>query len=239
MNLYALCAAVGGFGVAATSQAAVFFTFDDPGAGAEIQYTAGTDNDTDPGQIQWVGGNVELVVDGSDQGLGEQTFNAAVNMSLQVGAIEQNMNNLLIAPVLGGSFEFVTTGEGAGPQQTILTADLTSGALLTLNSTGAIIASSTDNGGLTYTAGEALEPFLGELFLAPIFDASFTLTNISPPTSENEDGFITDFFANSAFTGNAEAVPTPGAVTLLAMSALMLFGRRGRIVASRIESAAA
>lgn len=219
----------------ASSSAAVFFTFDDPGAGPEIRYTEGTDDATDPGALSYMGGFVDLIVDGTEHGLGVGSFTAGLNMDIQIGAVTAQFGDLLSAPILGGTFEFrevamMSGAEGAPLGDILLSGALTGGGVVTFSTVGAIISTST-TGGLTMSAGPALTPLLGGLTLGPTFDLSFTLTNIrsltgAPGVSMNQDGFLTSFTANSAFTGNASPVPAPGAIALMGLAGvLVLVGR--------------
>lgn len=214
-------------GTAVTAHGAVTFTFFDPGTGPEITYTTGSDNVTSPGNAQWTGSNVTLTVDGSDHGLGVAVFTASVSMDLDVGAVTGMGGQTFIAPILQGTFSFTDIGSG----DTILTGTVgpTAGAVLALGTTGNIIAQGTEGAsGLVLTAGSALDSFLGGLVLAPIYDANFTLTNINPAATLNDDDFLEDFFANSAFTGNANVIPSPGAIALAGLSVLTLAAGRKR-----------
>lgn len=208
--------------VAPTLRASIFFTLDDPGPGPEIAYFEGTDNATNPGLFTYIGAPLDLDVDGTQEGLGVQTFVAQLQMSLTIGAIDGTLGSALSAPILGGSFSLVDTNAG---NETIFSGALSGGGLLTLSTVGALIATSS-TGGLTLAEGPALAGFLGGLQLAPTFDISFTLTNISPAVSINQNNFLTTFTANSAFTGNAELIPTPGSLALFGLGAMSLCVRR-------------
>lgn len=211
----------------ASAQAAVFFTFDDPGAGPEITYTAGSA--TDSGVVNFTGGLVSLIVDGSQEGIGTTSFAASVAMEIFIGAVEINSGGILVAPILGGSLEFTDSGSGDLIFEGSFNFDASNGALLTLNSTGALLSTST-GAGLTLTEGAALSPFIGGMHLSPTFDIAFTLTNISPFAFMTQDGFISSFTANSAFTGNANLVeiPSPGSLALVSASMAILGVRRKR-----------
>jgi len=204
--------------IAPTLQASIFFTFDDPGVGPELSYIEGTDNATDPGVITYIGAPLDFVVDGTNEGLGTQTFVAQLQMDITIGAVIDPSVSILSAPILGGSFLFVDTNTG---NQTILSGVLSNGGLLALNTVGSLFATSS-TGGLTLAAGPALTGLLGGLQLAPTFDISFTLTDISPSVSTNQNNFLTSFKANSAFTGNAEIVPAPAPSALLVLGAMSL-----------------
>lgn len=212
---------------AAPTHASVFFTFDDPGAGPEISYFEGTDNAINPGVFTYSGAAMTLVIDGTQEGLGIQTFNAQLQMDLTIGAVEGSLGGALFAPILGGFFLFVDVDAG---NEVIFSGIVTNGGLLTLSTVGSLITTSSTNG-LFLAEGPALAGFLGGLHLAPGFDISFTLTNISPGVTTNQDNFLTSFTANSAFTGNAELIPTPGSMALFGLSAMSLSIRRRRRIA--------
>lgn len=226
----ALSVALAAGGFCASTQAAVFFTFDDPGPGAEITYTEGAGFNA--GVVSYTGAPVDLIVDGTEHGLGTIAYTATVTMEIFIGQVADETLGILSAPILGGSFQF---HDSAGEGDTLILegsflGELNNGALLTLNTVGALISTST-GAGLVLSEGAALASFLGGLTLAPTFDISFTLTNIIAGTEggmKNPDGYITSFTANSAFTGNANVVPTPGAIALSGISMSLLAVRRKR-----------
>ncbi len=214
-------------GMAASAHGAVTFTFFDPGAGPEITYTEGSDNVTDPGEATWTGPNVTFTVDGTDEGLGVVVFTASVQMDLEIGAVTGQPGGTFIAPILNGSFSFTDMGTGDTIISAVVGPD--AGAVLALGSTGNIIAQGSGGAnGLVFTAGSALDTFLGGLTLGPIFDANFTLTNISPAAVLSDNDFLEDFDANSAFTGNADVIPSPGTIALAGLSMLTLVASRKR-----------
>jgi hypothetical protein len=148
-------------------------------------------------------------------------------MFLEVGAVADQEGGTFIAPILSGMFSFTDMDSG----MTLLTATMgaEAGAVLALGTTGNIIAQGGGGaGGLTFTAGSGLAAFLGGLTLGPIFDANFTLTNIDPAATLSDNDFLEDFEANSAFTGNAEVIPSPGAIALAGLSLLTFAASRKR-----------
>lgn len=226
----ALCAAF-----SASSNGAVFFTFDDPGSGPEITHVAGDKNN--PSVITYSGSLVNLLIDGSEEGVGAVNKPAFVTMNILIGQVESQFGDILTAPIIGGSFSFFDATEGAPSESSLLLQgdfvfDAFNGGLVTLNTTGALFATST-GAALTLTEGAALKPMLGSLTLTPTFDVSFTLTNIrgfdsTPGVFLTEDGYISSFFANSAFTGNAGVmlIPAPGAVVLAGFAGVLGARRR-------------
>lgn len=224
MRVVFVLGALASAGLAASARAAVTFTFFDPATGPEISYIAGTDNATDPGVLTWIGAPVTLTVDGTDHGLGVAPFTANVTMSLDVGAVTGVEGGILTAPILNGVLSFTDAGSG----NTILSGAIgtDAGAVIALGTTGNILAQGAGApGGLVWTAGSALDSFLGGLSLAPIYDANFTLTSLSPAIGMNPQGFLNSFTANSAFTGNA-SIPAPGALCLFTVSGLAWSRRR-------------
>lgn len=224
MRTAQMMGAVAGLAISAGAHAAVTFTFFDPATGPEIAHSSG--NTEQPGAISWIGQPVTLTVDGTDHGLGIVQFTANVTMELTVGAVLSEEGGIFIAPILDGFFSFDVDGS----KELILTGTVgdTAGAVLALGTTGQIIAQGDGApGGLFWTAGSALSAFLGGENLLPIFNANFTLTNITPGVSLNKDGFLTSFDANSAFTGDAGFIPSPGALALFSLAGL-LAARRAR-----------
>lgn len=205
------------------SNASVFFTFQDPGTPREVTYTQGSGGN--PGTITYTSGNaVFLEVNGSQEGIGVVTYATSLAMNLSVGTATA-VGSFFQAPV-SGTFVFTDMGSG----QTLLTGNVSIGAVLTFLSTGSIVATSS-NSSLTMTAGPALLPQLGLngfTSIVPQFDAAFSLSSLSPlPVVLTPDGYIPSFQANAAFVGNAE-VPTPGSAALAGVAAMFLVPRRRR-----------
>lgn len=221
-----VAAAVGA--IAGRAAGVMTYTFFDPGAGPEITYTEGAGsflgNGTSNGLLVWSGPSIALTIDGTDHGLGSTLFGADLTMQLEIGAVSSFEGGILTAPIVSGvitftdsvTTDFILSGTiGAG-----------SGAVLTLGTTGNVIAQGAGGpGGLVWTAGSALTDAFGPLTLLPIHDMNFTLTEITPTVGVNPDGFLTSFTASSAFTGNS-AIPAPGGLALLAVAGV--FARRRR-----------
>ncbi|MGD9692269.1 MAG: hypothetical protein AB7G17_12605 [Phycisphaerales bacterium] len=217
----AALAASAGLLAGGASNASVFFTFQDPGTPREVTYTQGSGGN--PGTITYTSGNaVFLEVDGTQEGIGVQTYATTLAMNLTVGTASA-AGAFLQAPV-SGTFVFTDMGSG----MTLLSGSITTGAVLTFLSTGSIVATSS-NGSLVMTAGAAMLPQLnlnGFGAIVPQFDASFSLSSLSPlPLVLTPDGYIPSFTANAAFVGNAE-VPTPGSAALAGIAAMFLAPRR-------------
>jgi len=237
MEIRALVGVVGVSAVAAAANADVLFTFEDPGSGFELEYVSpALVEGAVQGELRTLNAepitvNLDVIDDGSGIGFGTVAFdNISFLMSLDVGAVldTEPDSGVFEAPVLGGSFIFFdAAAEGINPDAIILEASLTGGALLTMGSSGATITTS-DQGGLVYTAGSLLLPVLDGLGLTGPADAAFTLTDISEPASVNEFGFLNDFLSNSAFTGTATLVPTPGALAVFGFAGAAALRRRRR-----------
>ncbi len=219
----AALAASAGFLAGGASNASVYFTFQDPGTPREVTYTQGAG--ANPGTITYTSGNaVFLEVDGTEEGIGVQTYATTLAMNLTVGTAAA-AGVFFQAPVSG---TFVFTDNGSG--NTLLTGTISTGAVLTFLSTGSIVATSS-NASLVMAAGAALLPQLGINGFTSIvaqFDAAFSLSSLAPlPIALTPDGYIPSFQANAAFVGNAE-VPTPGSAALAGAAAAFLIPRRRR-----------
>jgi len=225
MNKWCTSVLIAGAFVAPTVHGSVFFTFDDAGGSPEFAYFEGfKDNATSPGFFTYKGVPLDLLVDGTEEGLGTQMFSAQLQMDITIGSVVGTINGALAAPILGGYMRFVDTNAG---DETILSVAFSNGGLLTLSSVGLLVASS-NTGDIVMGEGSALTGFLGGQSLAPVFDASFLLSNMSPFVTINPDNFLTSFSANAVFNGSAELVPTPGAFALFSLGAVSMGVRRRR-----------
>lgn len=220
-SLTAMAALGAGLALGSISSATVFFTFDDPSTALEVTYTQGAG--MVPGLVTYSAlPTVDLVVDGTQEGIGIVTYSTTLTMNITVGAAV-GFGGLFQAPV-SGNFQFSVGGNA------ILTGTINTGAMLTFATTGSVVATSS-NGSLTMVASDALLTQLalnGFTALAPTFDASFSLSNIAPrPIALTPDGYIPSFNANAAFVGNAEVIPSAGSTVLAGVAALVLLpGRR-------------
>lgn len=218
-----LLASMAGLAVAGAANATVYFTYDDPfGPAKELQYTEG--NAMMDGHISYSSAvPFQFVVDGTDEGLGTTTIDAAIIMDVDVGTA---------TPGAGGSFSASVTGtfevRDFNTNELLLDGVITNGAVLTFSSTGGLLATSTNNS-LTMSAHGSLLAFLGGLQLEPQMDVAWSLSDISPTVvGTNAWGYFESFNANTAFVGNAERVPSPGAASLLAAAGLVTLPRRRR-----------
>lgn len=221
-SLSTAVALAAGLAVSSMASATVFFTFDDPSTALEVTYTQGAG--INPGTMTYSAApTVDLVVDGSQEGIGIVTYSTTLAMNITVGTAV-GFGGLFQAPV-SGTFSFSVGGND------ILTGTIQAGAMLTFSSTGSVVASS-GNGSLTMVASDALLTQLalnGFTALAPTFDASFSLSNLTPrPLALTQDGYIPSFTGNAAFVGNAEVIPSAGSTALAGVAAFFLMPSRRR-----------
>ncbi len=229
-----------GAAVASQTQAAIVFSFADPGPGQEILHfegrpvldgppaVEGVTVDTQPGVLVALEDRVfDFVIDASDDGFGVHIVPAKLWMFVEVGQVFDTLSPVLTAPAQGG-FALVDpeTNDpyivGAGSM-----------ALSFAGTSGALFASSESmQRDFFYLAGPALRRELPLLeFLGPTFDASFALANAEiDNTLVNDFGFLKTFVSDVAFVGSAEAsfVPAPGSAALLGAGGLFLTSRRRR-----------
>lgn len=205
------------------ASATVYFTFHDPSTPRELEYIAG--DAFNSGSITYdVTKFVNLIVDGSEHGMGVVTYSSTLVLDLSVSTASGAFG--VFTSFIGGTFRFVHNGED------ILTGYIDDGALITFATSGAMIATSS-NGSLDLVAGGALLAALNAVSLTelvPQFDASFSLADINPGVlALNQFGYMPSFRANVAFVGNAEVIPSPGSTALGAIAAAFCVpGRRRR-----------
>lgn len=209
----------------ASHAAQVTFTFPDPDGYPTFIYEAG--NAMMPGLLRSTS-TVDLLVDLTSVGDGVRMYTVEFEFAAMVGQAVEAVPGTIVSPLSSGTFSFVLPGMGGGADQPLLTATFASGALTA--SAGAGAAISTSNGGLQYTPFGELSSVLtgaGLPFLGPFADAVFTMTNVMPPFSINQLGYLNDFNANSAYTGSANAfIPLPSAAGLAALGLAPLALRR-------------
>lgn len=232
-GMLSLVALAGTTLAASGTQAAIFFTFDDPSAALEVQYSA----PTMPGQLGQLSYNtavpIQFVVDATEEGAtAPVTFDAIFSLNSQVSPVVTVGPGAVTASV-SGQFEFRRQDNN----QLILSGSYQSAILFVTSIVGSLLADGTVEGGsLSYAAGPAMEAGLaGVDYDLPAFNAAqpldgvWTLTAISQVgfVQVGQDRFLNNFNANAAFTGTVR-VPTPGAAALAGMAGLMCFGRRKR-----------
>ncbi len=230
MTHSALLAAVGVAAMAGSAHGAIFFTFDDPGSPHEVSYdrSGGSGGDISYSSAA----PVDLGVTSDDPGIPDVVFSTVLSMDIVVGGatpVDLNgdgSNDGFRAPI-SGSFVFSSF---ANPAQSLLTGTFKDGALITFDTAGAMVASSL-NSSLAYTASNGLFDLIngaGYPGLAPQFDASFSLSDITPAPTVDGEGNLMDFTASASFVGRAELIPAPGALAFAAIGAGAFTARRRR-----------
>ena len=200
---------------AAAAQGAITFTFADPTAMSEMSHTGGL--------LSYNADAIDFTIHSTEAGYAGETYEDAT-LSFTATAVDGgSFGPFQAGLVTTTTFEF---RDNAG--DLLLSGSFTNGTLALINDVGGITADEDASfGGLTYTAhGDFLADLqAANLELAPEFDAAFTLTNIefgSPGQG------LADFTANSAFTGTAHVIPTPGALALAGFGGLAAIRRRTR-----------
>lgn len=229
MKTWLACAACALGATASADAGLFFFTFDDPSTPLETTFTFG-DVDGDNGSITYDATvPLNLAIDGSDAGMGVSEIEANLTMSLVIDATMLSESPFLFAlGTISGTFEFNRVSDG----ENILSAVVNEGFVNAAGTSGSFFSNSDidqDGGGdlgLEFTAGTVLQDILGDaLELFPIYDASFTLTNIRD-TGEVDSNGNTLYGANTAFTATSNSIPAPGAVVLAGIAGLCAAPRR-------------
>lgn len=238
MMTRALVAAAGIATCAATAHGAIFFTFSDPVGARQVTYSE------NPGSMfgsmsYSSDAVVNLIVDGSEEGMpAALVYETRLEMNISVGQATAlpNAPGAFASPLFGNFIFYqqfggpaFATGDPRGEEE-ILRGTFDSAIMLTVGGAGALITTSENQFGLSYTASGALLDQINAVGIPQLFgfkDAVFTLTDVLPTLSIGDSGRLTDFTANAAYTGTAE-VPAPGAVGLLALSGLAAARRRRR-----------
>ncbi len=216
MTLRTLCAATGAVCFpAAAALGSIAFSFADPAGGRQLTNTQGAGGDPTTGLISYDSAiPIDFIVDGTDDGLGSQTFSAFLEMDLQIGTAAEIAPGIFQASIVG-AFSIFTAGDGD-----ILSGEFNDGNFLTLNSAGVIGGTNTAPLPFQYFPGPVLEDFLGDdKSLGQLAEAVFTLTDITPAARGGligPKGVISGFSANASFSGVANVIPTPGAGLLVA-----------------------
>lgn len=235
-----IVAGVAGMAVG-SANAAVFLTFADPPGAREVTYIAPTSGGDAYGILN-ASGSVNLEID-----LSFVTGNAAdvlvfsgadFAQTVSVGEVTVLSPSTWEAPLSNGSFSFYDAGGDL-----IFSATYTSGATFIFGNSGATTTSNPE-ADLVFTVGPAFTSALPASLVADgmtellALDASFTLTALLFADNQklvsmdnNGDGFPEKYFntfeANSAFTGTADLIPTPGTLALAGLG-LMAAARRRR-----------
>ncbi len=225
-----LFAAVGVCAMAGAAPAAITFTFDDPSADRETRYSR---NDVGlGGELSYSPDvMVDLVVDATQEGAAMPwVYESRLTIEIDVDAA--TLPGVPIAETTGTFFfEILDDTRGvSGTFVEILRGTFNVGTLFAADTAGAVLSSSL--GGMTYEASNDLADELTNIGITDlandfsVFDAAFTLTNITPGASLDETNSFRDFTADTAYTGTA-TVPAPG-VAALAIAAGGLGATRRR-----------
>jgi len=212
----------------AASQAALFFTFQDPGPARE--FTA-QENVDDSWSFSYSASQlVSLSITASEGEIPNTTFSQTrVTMNVQTSTSPIVDQPDLLVTEISGTFTFEDVS-GMSPV-TILTGtfDEAIATLLISNLMGSIEASGsatgdTAVGSLQLTAGDAISDLFGDpsLVLGGRQTASFALSELTG----SEDGGLATLIGSAAFTGSSEGIPSPGAFGLFAAASLAALRRR-------------
>lgn len=223
MRKSTIIAATAALLAAAGANAAVQFSFADPGNGRQLTNTAGA---TTSLLTYDTNAPITFIVGLTDIGGGVVAFtDARLEMNITVGQAS------LIAPgiyqaAISGSFRVYNNASGLD----ILTGSATNGNFITFSTAGAL--GTTSNLTLSYSAGAELSSLLTPLnqTLAPVYDAVFTITDIVSATGGpliGTNNVYNNFTANTSYSGTANTIPTPGSLAMAAMG-LGLMGTRRR-----------
>lgn len=216
------------------ANAAVTFSFADPAPGKQLTHTT---NGGAPGSgvLSYdqsnTTGAIRFIVGSNDGAIPTTVFaNARVEMEINVGTATAIPGGAS-AP-LQGRFRFYSLDVNNQNPVDILSGSFgqTGGVAVVFGASGALITNSIQPNDLVYTAGPALQSLLpAGLFLAPLFDAVFTITDIEQVGGGpfvNQNGEIAGFTANASFSGTSEIVPTPGSAALIGLAGLIGLRRR-------------
>ncbi|MGQ0626755.1 MAG: MYXO-CTERM sorting domain-containing protein [Phycisphaerales bacterium] len=214
--------------LASAANASIAFSFADPVPGRQVSNLQ-NGSGAGLGLLTYdTSAPIVFLVDDSDVGgSGATSFNnARLEVNLTLGAAI-TMGGVTLAPVSGDFTIYDFTGN---VRTDILRGQSMSGAFVRVTGTNAIQFSTAD--GFSYTAGPALQAFLGALrTLVADQEAVFTLTDIATVGGGSfigPGGVFRSFNANASFSGtsNVEVVPTPGAAALAGLAGLVALRRR-------------
>lgn len=229
----------GALAIGSVANAGVLFTYDDPNALNQEFKVFAPDGPGNPGTIDFDSTQtLRLRIDASEE-MGGAIVEVDAHLfffDMTVGPVTQVGNSLI--GISQGAFEFRTADTDA----LIIRGEFDDGVLLTLFGSGSQQTARNESGGsLVLTPGAALFDLLDSVGytlpgIAPEGPSSSAWSlvdineEITPQTlvsrGENpEEMYFPTFDADSAFVGRFE-VPAPGAVSLLALSALVAARRR-------------
>ncbi len=228
MSVRSTVAVLSGLITATMASAGVIsFSFSPPPGGATMTNIANAGG-VDTGLLVFNQNTpLSFTIDGTNEGFGVVNFpNARLALTMSL-APAQDLGGGLYRGAVQGTFAIY---DYSGNVRTdIITGTVGGGTFLRFAPTNLIQFSS--NTGLTYTAGPRLQAQLGAgKSLAPSQDGTFVLSNVvnAQGGSEiiGERGAFQTFFANTAFTGSSNVIPTPGAIALGMAGVVTLVRRR-------------
>jgi hypothetical protein len=222
-RLSRFAAVLAGVGLISAAQAGIAMSFADPIPGRQLHSEA---DGAGPGIALLTydtAAALSLLFDGSEDGLPNHVFtNARMEMHLSLGAAT-TVGGVTTAPVSG----YFTILDGSGEAGSAILIGLASaGSFVRISGTNSILFSGPN---FAYVPGPALLALTGPLTLIDPCEAVFTLTSVNSEGSGvfiNPDGTFRTFDANASFTGSAETVPSPGAVSLCVLGGVCLVRRR-------------
>lgn len=214
------------------ANAAVTFSFADPAPGKQLRHTS---NGAAPGSgtfsydMSNTTGVIRFIVGSNDGSIPTTVFsNARMDMNIHMG-LATPVPGGFMAP-LSGSFRVFDFSSGLDILTGVFGSQGPGGTAVVFGASGALITNSIAPNDLVYTAGPALQALLpAGLFLAPLFDAVFTITDIAQIGGGpfiNTAGEVASFDANASFSGTSELIPTPGTLALLGVAGLVGIRRR-------------
>jgi hypothetical protein len=220
-------------GSAAAADTKILFSFADPVRGTPLRFSQSPTS-----------GMILITYDapanftfniGSDDGSIGPIAVPGVHLDMQLlapGSFATALPDVLITQ-LAGSFTFYTL-DVANNRTDLLRGDINPQlpgtlALFATNpttSTGSMWSSSDAPHSLVYTPGPGLLSLVpAAAALAPRFDGSFSLSNITlTPGGPSNDGTFAR--GNTSFSGSALLVPTPGAMGLMVLGGVLVSRRR-------------
>ena len=229
MSLFLNCSATAGILLTSTlaNAGVIQFSLSPPPTGGAITCIAGAAG-PDTGLLVFDQTTaLSFSINATSEGLGVINFpNARLVMSMAVPPAVDQGGGFFRANVTGTFSIYDFTGN---TRRDILTGTLTGGQFLKFGSSHVILLNS--NSGLTYSAGPALTSVLGPgRTLAPSHDGTFALSNVRTPSGATEilgpGNVFQTFFANTAFTGSTNVIPSPGAIALLGAGGVLMARRR-------------
>jgi hypothetical protein len=222
-----VAALVGLFAGPAALAGVISFSFSPPTSGGTMTNIANAGG-VDTGLLVFnQNAPLNFSVDGTNEGFGVVNFpNARLSMSMALSPAQDLGGGLFTAALQGTFAIYDFTG---GTRSDIIVGTVSGGTFLHFAESNVILLNS--NTGLSYSAGPRLSALLapGRTLAAPQ-DGTFALSNVRNSTGGTEilgpGGVFQTFFANTAFTGSSNVIPTPGAIVLAAAGGLVVTRRR-------------